>query len=65
MTAAHSLSQPKEPWDYESVEEKRAEAEQLKERGTAYFKADKFDLAFKLYTRYDWHVQLVNFKQAI
>ena len=52
------LSQPKEAWDYENVEEKRAEAERLKERGTTYFKADKFDLALKLYTLYDWHVQL-------
>ena len=55
MIAAYSLScllQPKEAWDYENVEEKRADAEKLKERGTVYFKAEKFGLALKLYSRY-------------
>lgn len=44
-------SQPKEPWDYDSLEERLADATRIKEKGTAYFKDGKYDLARKLYKR--------------
>ena len=45
------LSQPKAAWEYETVEERRTDAEKLKERGTNYFKESKWLLAQKLYER--------------
>ena len=44
-------SQPKDPWDYDSLEERLADATRIKEKGTKYFKDGKFDLAAKLYKR--------------
>ena len=44
-------SQPKAAWEYENVEERRTDAEKLKERGTNYFKESKWSLAQKLYER--------------
>ena len=46
-----SLSQPKDPWDYDSLEERLADATRIKEKGTKYFKDGKFHLAVKLYKR--------------
>lgn len=43
--------QPKQPWEYNSVEDRVAEALSLKEKGTKYFKVEKYNLALKLYTR--------------
>lgn len=43
--------QAKDPWDYENLEERLADASQLKERGGKYFKEGKYDLAKKLYNR--------------
>ncbi len=45
------IPQPKESWEYGSVEERVTDATALKERGTKYFKDSKYDLALKLYTR--------------
>lgn len=44
-------TQPKANWEYDSVEERRTEAERLKEKGTNYFKESKWALAQKLYER--------------
>lgn len=43
--------QAKEPWDYETLQERLADASQLKERGGKYFKEGKYLLAKKLYNR--------------
>ena len=45
------ISQAKDPWDYDSLEERLADASQLKERGGKYFKEGKYELAKKLYNR--------------
>ena len=44
-------TQAKEPWDYDSLEERLADATRIKEKGTKYFKEAKYDLARKLYQR--------------
>lgn len=41
----------KDPWDYENLEERLADASQLKDRGGKYFKNGKYELAQKLYKR--------------
>ena len=51
LSLSLSLSQPKDPWDYDSLEERLADATRIKEKGTKYFKDGKFDLASKLYKR--------------
>lgn len=38
-------------WEYNDVEERRTDAEKLKEKGTNYFKESKWALAQKLYER--------------
>ncbi len=43
--------QLKQSWEYDTVEERRTDAEGAKERGTKYFKEGKFPLAQKLYER--------------
>lgn len=45
------LLQPKAAWEYNDVEERKTDAEKLKERGTNYFKEGKWELAQKLYER--------------
>jgi FKBP-type peptidyl-prolyl cis-trans isomerase len=47
----HQFEKMKEPWDYENVKERIAEADHVKERGTMFFKESKFDLALKVYKR--------------
>eukprot|EP00731_Ephydatia_muelleri_P031993 Em0023g500a len=46
-----SFQKAKQTWDYTTAEEKKADAEKLKEKGTNYFKSSKFGLAVKLYER--------------
>ena len=46
-----SLQKAKQTYDYNTAEEKKTDAEKLKEKGTSYFKANKFPLAVKLYER--------------
>ena len=41
----------KDPWDYDTLEERLADATLLKERGGKYFKEGKHELAKKLYKR--------------
>lgn len=41
----------KEPWEYDSLDERLADTTRLKERGGKYFKAEKYKLAMKLYKR--------------
>ena len=43
--------QARDPWDYENLEERLADAAKLKERGGGYFKQGKYELAKKLYNR--------------
>lgn len=45
------IKQTKNSWEYDSVEERKTEAEKLKERGSKYFKEGKYSLAQKLYER--------------
>ena len=51
LSLSHTHTQPKDPWDYDSLEERLADATRIKEKGTKYFKDGKFDLASKLYKR--------------
>ena len=46
-----SFQKAKQTWEYTTAEEKKADAEKLKEKGTNYFKSSKFGLAVKLYER--------------
>ncbi len=41
----------KDPWEYDSLEERLDAAAQLKERGGKYFKEGKYVIAKKLYNR--------------
>ena len=46
-----TFEKPKEPSEYESVELKKIDAMQFKDRGSNYFKQGKYKLALKLYER--------------
>lgn len=45
------FTKPKAAWEYANVEERVSDATVLKEKGSKYFKSEKYDLALKLYTR--------------
>lgn len=45
------LVKAKQTYDYTTADEKKTEAEKLKEKGSNYFKGNKFALAVKLYER--------------